>query len=65
MATAPGKPKKSFAAVTDDRTRLLVLGSLPGEESLAQVYRAVGRDNDAFILEVRAKLIRDAADAAR
>lgn len=28
--------KRSFPAVVDERTRLLVLGSLPGEESLAR-----------------------------
>lgn len=28
--------KRSFAAVADNRTRLLVLGSLPGEQSLAK-----------------------------
>lgn len=28
--------KRSFPAVVDDRTRVLVLGSLPGEESLAR-----------------------------
>jgi hypoxanthine-DNA glycosylase len=28
--------KRSFPPVVDGRTRLLVLGSLPGEESLAQ-----------------------------
>jgi tetratricopeptide (TPR) repeat protein len=33
--------------------------------TLAQIYRSIGRDNDAFILEVRAKLLRDAADAER
>ena len=30
------KLKRSFAPVTDERTRLLLLGSLPGEESLAR-----------------------------
>ena len=30
------RPKRSFPPVVDARTRLLLLGSLPGEESLAQ-----------------------------
>jgi hypoxanthine-DNA glycosylase len=33
---APDPIKRSFGPVTDERTRLLVLGSLPGEESLAR-----------------------------
>jgi hypothetical protein len=40
-ATAPSAPseslprKRCFDPVVDERTRLLVLGSLPGEQSLA------------------------------
>jgi hypoxanthine-DNA glycosylase len=34
-ATAP-QLKRSFPPVADERTRLLILGSLPGEESLAR-----------------------------
>lgn len=33
---APMKRKRSFAAVVDPQVRLLILGSLPGERSLAQ-----------------------------
>lgn len=37
MASSPPEARKSsFAAVVDGRTRLLVLGSLPGEASLAR-----------------------------
>ena len=32
----PAKHKHSFPPIVDDRTRLLVLGSLPGETSLAE-----------------------------
>lgn len=37
--------KKCFAAVVDEHTRLLVLGSLPGEKSLAQGEYYANRQN--------------------
>ncbi|MBQ5946295.1 DNA-deoxyinosine glycosylase [Massilia sp. ST3] len=37
--------KKCFAPVVDERTRLLVLGSLPGEKSLAQGEYYANRQN--------------------
>ena len=36
MSLSPDTVKRSFGAVVDERTRVLVLGSLPGEESLAR-----------------------------
>ena len=39
-------PKRSFPPVVDERTRLLVLGSLPGEQSLSQArYYANARNH--------------------
>jgi hypoxanthine-DNA glycosylase len=44
--------KRSFPPVVDDRTRLLVLGSLPGEESLAQArYYANPRNHFWRLME--------------
>jgi TDG/mug DNA glycosylase family protein len=42
-----GEPKRSFPPVVDDRTRLLVLGSLPGEQSLAR-QRYYGNPRNQF-----------------
>lgn len=64
--------KSSFDAVVDERTRLLVLGSLPGEASLArsqyyahpqnQFWRligaVVGRDLVALSYEERLRALR-------
>jgi hypoxanthine-DNA glycosylase len=36
MTLSPEQLKRSFGAVVDERTRVLLLGSLPGEESLAR-----------------------------
>lgn len=42
--------KRCFAPVTDDRTRLLVLGSLPGDKSLAAQEYYGNRQNRFWLL---------------
>jgi double-stranded uracil-DNA glycosylase len=36
-AAGPAAPKRSFPPIVDERSRVLVLGTLPGEESLRRV----------------------------
>ena len=50
--------KRSFAPVVDDETRLLLLGSLPGEESLAQL-RYYAHPRNQFWLLMGAVIGRD------
>lgn len=73
-ASPPDTRKSSFAAIADGRTRLLVLGSLPGEASLArgqyyanpqnQFWRLIGavtgRDLVALAYEERLAALQDA-----
>src|SRR3569623_2779355 len=74
-AISPAEPRKSsFAPVVAPDTRLLVLGTLPGEESLrAQRYyahprnlfwrligEAIGRDIEALDYEARVASLREA-----
>lgn len=72
--SAPDRRKASFEPVVDRRTRVLVLGSLPGDRSLAagryyahpqnQFWRlighVIGQDLAAFEYEARLRALRSA-----
>lgn len=49
-AAGPGERKRCFDPVVDERTRILVLGSLPGELSLANQEYYANRQNRFWML---------------